>query len=101
MYSPEETRFTFSLSKDKEGKITARRLFKWFEDKGHLRYKPAADGYGCFFHAKRLLTDMKNDGWFDSDSKTNEKNFATIDSYKKGTRIGVDCHIEYAIGTFY
>lgn len=59
------------------------------------------EGEGCVFYVKRLLTDMKDDGWFESDSEPIKKNFDTLNSLKKGTEIGADCFIEYGIGTFY
>lgn len=81
--------------------MSASDLFKWFEGKGHLRYKKDEEGDGCVFWLKRLLTDMKKDNWFDLDSEPAKSNFKKLDSFKKGTKFGDNCYIKYGIGTFY
>lgn len=80
--------------------MSAKELFEWFDKKGLLKYKLDKGGQGCFYYVKRLLTEMKKDSWFDSNSNTIKKNFETIDSYKKDTPIGTECKITYGIGTF-
>lgn len=76
------------------------QLFEWIEKNGRHRFMYDADGNGCFYFVKTLLTDMKEEKWFE-DSELVKKNFNTINSYKKGTIIDGDCYIPFGIGTFY
>lgn len=81
--------------------MCARKLFEWFDKKGHLRCKMDKNGFGCLFYAQKLLKDMKKDNWFDLKSESIKKSFDKVGSLKKGTEIGPDCYVSYGIATFY
>lgn len=95
-----DAKFTFPFSNSFKGKISLKEYFRKHEEKGRLRFKPDEEGNGCVVYVKAILSDMQKRNWFE-DSDLVKKNFETINSFKKNTKIGKDYYIPYGIGTFF